>query len=146
MNRLPVLRTDKLLFRPGFGLFDSFFNDANLPRLFNEKETWVPKIDVSETEKEIVVKAEVPGINKEDIDVTLTDGLLTLRGERKMENEDKKENFHLIERRFGSFSRTLRIPADVDATNIDASYKDGVLTVTVPKPETAQPRKIEIHN
>ena len=104
----------------------------------------MPPFDISETEGEIVVKAELPGMKVEDIDITLTDGLLTIKGERKMENEDKRENYHRIERRFGSFSRSLNLGLKVKADGIDAGYKDGVLTVTLPKAEEDKPKKIEV--
>jgi HSP20 family protein len=105
---------------------------------------WMPALDVAETEEEVIVKAEVPGMDVKDIDITLTDGLLTIRGERKLENEDKKENYHRLERQFGSFSRSLKVGAEVKAEAIEADYKDGVLTVTLPKDEEQKPKKIDV--
>ena len=104
----------------------------------------MPAFDVSETDNEIVVKAELPGMNVEDIDIALTDGLLTIKGERKMEKEDKEENYHRIERQFGSFSRSLNLGTKVRADGIEAGYKDGMLTVTLPKVEESKPKKIEV--
>jgi HSP20 family protein len=104
----------------------------------------LPAFDVSETDAEIIVKAELPGMDVKDIDITLTDGLLTIKGERKMEKEDKKENYHRIERQFGSFSRSLNLGVTVKGDAIDASYKDGVLTVTLPKAEENKPKRIEV--
>jgi len=130
--------------RPRRDLFDWFFDDFAAPELRKDMREWIPALDVSETEDEVIVKAEVPGIDVKDIDITLTDGLLTIRGERKLENEDKKENFHRIERQFGSFSRSLKVGAEVKADAIEANYKDGVLTVSLPKSEEKKPKKIDV--
>jgi len=130
--------------RPRRDLFDWFFDDFSVPELPEAMRKWVPAFDVSETEDEVIVKAEVPGMDIKDIDITLTDGLLTIRGERKLEKDDKKENYHRIERQFGSFSRSLNVGADVRADAIEANYKDGVLTVSLPKSEEKKPKKIEI--
>jgi len=135
---LPILRRNSLFDLPDFSLFDGFFGDVE------GEDTWLPDLDVSETDKELIVRAEVPGIEKDDIDITLTDGLLTIRGEKKHEKEEKEENYHRIERRYGSFARTLRLPGDVKHDKIDASYKDGVLKLVIPKPEKAMAKKIEI--
>ena len=143
-NLLPVLRHRGWLIRPGLGLFDRLFDDIDFPTIHLDDREWMPKIDVKETEKEIVVNVEVPGMTKDDINILLTDGLLTVSGEKRHESEDKKENFHVIERRFGSFKRSIRMPNDIEAEKIDASYKDGVLTIIVPKSEAVQPKKIEI--
>ncbi|MBF0118360.1 MAG: Hsp20/alpha crystallin family protein [Desulfobacterales bacterium] len=134
----PVLRAANFLTRPAYNIFDLFLED------FETKEKWEPKIDIAETEKEITVKAELPGVDKENIHVALTDGLLTIKGEKKHEKEDKKENYHLIERHYGTFTRTLRVPQEVEVEKIDAAYKDGVLKLTLPKGETVKTKKIEI--
>ncbi len=130
--------------RPRRDLFNWFLEDLTLPDFWTGEREWLPAFDVSETEKEVIVKAELPGMDVKDIDITLTDGLLTIKGERKMEKEDKEENYHRIERRFGSFSRSLNLGIKVKADAIDASYKDGVLTVTLPKSEENKPKKIEV--
>ena len=129
---------------PRHRVFDWFFDGADLPDLWEGGREWVPAFDVSETEEAIVVKAELPGIEVNDIDITLTDGLLSIRGEKRRETEDKRENYHRIERRYGSFSRSLNLRKEVKADAIDASYKDGVLTVTLPKGEEHKPKKIEV--
>jgi len=141
---LPILRHRGLLNRTGFDFFQRFFDDIDLPTSLPEGREWIPKIDVKEGDKKIVINAEVPGMTTDDINITLTDGLLTISGKKRHENEDKKENYHVVERRFGSFKRSLRMPNDIEAEKIDASYKDGVLTITVPKSEAVQPQKIEI--
>jgi HSP20 family protein len=130
--------------RPRKDLFHWFLEDFDLPGFGTGETEWMPPFDVSESEGEIIVKAELPGMKVEDIDITITDGLLTIKGERKMEKEDKQENYHRIERQFGSFSRTLNLGLKVEADGIDAGYKDGVLTVTLPKAEEDKPKKIEV--
>ena len=143
---LPILNNNWLRHRePGVSLFDSFFGDLGLPTLYDREELWTPAIDVSETEKEYLVKAELPGISKKEIDISLTDGVLTIKGEKKQEKKEEKENYHFIETRYGSFSRSLRLPDDASAEKVDATYTDGVLTVSIPKTESAKPKKIEVH-
>jgi HSP20 family protein len=125
-------------------LFHWFLEDFDLPGFGPGEREWVPPFDISETENEIIVKAEIPGMKVEEIDISLTDGLLTIKGERKMEKEDKQENYHRIERQFGTFFRTLNLGLKVKADGIDAGYKDGILTVTLPKAEEEKPKKIEV--
>jgi HSP20 family protein len=91
------------------------------------------RMDVSETDSEVRVRAELPGVDEKDIDVSLDDDLLTIRGEKRMERKDDKENFHVVERSFGSFQRSLRLPFAVDAEKVQATFEKGVLTVSVPK-------------
>ena len=141
---VPWRRNRGALARPTRDLFDVFFEDLALPDFWTGEKGWSPAFDVSETENEIVVKAELPGMDVKDIDIALTDGLLTIKGERKMEKEDKEENYHRIERQFGSFSRSLYLGTKVRTDGIEASYKDGILTVTLPKVEESKPKKIEV--
>jgi len=105
---------------------------------------WAPAVDVSETADKVVVKAEVPCIDPKNINITLAGEVLTIKGEKKSEREDTKENYHLVERSYGSFSRSLTLPAAVDVDKIDAKYEKGVLTVTCPKKEEVKPKAIEI--
>lgn len=137
---LPILRRNSLFDLPSYTLFDRLFNG------YEDDKSWLPDLDLSETDKEIIVRAEIPGIEKDDIDITFTDGLLTIKGEKKHEVEEKEENYHCIERRYGSFTRTLKLPGDVVHDKIDANYKDGVLKLVIPKPEKVAPKKIEIKN
>jgi HSP20 family protein len=123
-----------------------------LNRMFSEfyEETfsraWVPAVDIYETDRhEVVLKAELPDMRREDINVTFENGVLTLKGERKFEQEVKKENFQRIERRHGSFSRSFTLPNTVDAGKISASYKDGVLTICLPQREEAKPKQIAVN-
>ena len=141
---VPWRRNRGALARPRRDLFNWFLEDFNLPDFWTEEREWMPAFDVSETAKAIVVKAELPGMDVKDIDIALTDGLLTIRGERKLEKEEKKEDYHRIERQFGSFSRSLNLGHRVKADGIEAAYKDGILTVTLPKTEESKPKKIEV--
>ena len=106
--------------------------------------TWSPAVDIFETEGEIVVKAELPGMERKDITLHLENNVLSLRGERKFEKETKDENYHRIERSYGAFSRSFAIPATVDEEKIRADYKDGVLKIVLPKKEQAKPKQIKI--
>jgi HSP20 family protein len=105
-----------------------------------------PRIDVSETESEIKVEAELPGVDEKDLEVVLSQGRLTIKGEKKQEKEEKKKDYHLVERSYGSFTRSIPLPFEADADQIKASFAKGVLTVTVPKPPEvkAKERKIAI--
>jgi HSP20 family protein len=106
--------------------------------------TWSPSVDIFETEGEIVVKAELPGMDRKDIYLNLENNVLSLRGERKFTKETKDENYHRIERSYGVFSRSFSIPATVDEEKIRADYKDGVLKIMLPKKEQAKPKQIKI--
>jgi len=105
---------------------------------------FAPAVDVKETDAEIVVKAEVPGIEAKDINISVAGEVLTIKGEKKSEREEKEENYHLVERSYGSFARSLVLPAAVDLDKIEAKYDKGVLTVTCPKKEEVKPKAIEI--
>jgi HSP20 family protein len=123
-----------------------------LNRMFSELESgafnhgWVPAVDIFETDAhEVVLKAELPDVKKEDIGVTVENNVLTLTGERKQEQSTRREQFQRVERRFGSFSRSFTLPASVDAGQIAASYKDGVLTIRLPRREEAKPKQISVN-
>ena len=104
----------------------------------------IPAMDVREKDKQYAITIELPGVGKEDVHVELEGGLLTVRGEKTSEREDKKEHRHYTERSYGSFTRSLRLPSDADADRLEASFKDGVLAVTIPRTEAAKPRAIAI--
>ena len=147
MNALiPRLRRHHWMAGPRGDFFDRFFEDFGLPNVFSEETGFSPAFDVSETSEEFTVKAELPGIAEKDIDISISDGILTIKGEKKQENEEKNACYHTVERRYGSFSRTMRLPTDVDAEKVDATFKDGVLKLALPKSEASKPRKIEIKN
>ena len=124
-------------------LWDSFF-EGGLRRRTGEMGEWLPSLDVSETKTELVVKAEVPGMEAKDIDISLSDGVLTIKGEKKQEKEEKEANYHLVERSYGSFLRSVNLPREVQGDKISASYKDGVLRITLPKSEEAKKKEIKI--
>ena len=108
------------------------------------RPSFTPAVDVRETEEAIVLTAELPGIQKEDLEIEVHKNLLTLKGERKLEEKQEGENYYRLERAHGSFSRNFRLPATVDAATIGAELKDGVLTLTLPKKAEAVPQKINV--
>ncbi|HEX7295946.1 MAG TPA: Hsp20/alpha crystallin family protein [Pyrinomonadaceae bacterium] len=105
---------------------------------------WTPACDIFETDKELVLTFELPEIKKDEVKVTIENNVLTLRGERKFEEETNRENYHRVERRYGEFVRSFNVPMYVDATKIKAEYKHGLLTVTLPKREEARTKQIEV--
>ncbi len=105
---------------------------------------WLPACDIFETEKELVLKFELPGVKKEHVKVTMENNVLMLRGERKFEEETDRENYHRVERHYGEFMRTFNVPMFVDATKINTDFKYGVLTVTLPKREEARAKQIDV--
>jgi HSP20 family protein len=106
---------------------------------------WIPPVDIYENDRgEIVMKAELPGLNKEDIDIRVENNTLTIRGERKRQAEVKEEHYHRVERVYGVFSRSFALPATLDASRVAADYKDGVLSVVLPVREEAKPRQIQV--
>ena len=143
MNRLLSLIPGRSLM-PSRDLFDRFFDDWDLPTVFSGENELKPAFDISENDKEFVVSAELPGIDIKDVEITISDGILSVRGEKRQEKEDKGEDYHRIERRYGSFHRSFRIPGKVESDKIDASYKDGILKVLLPKAEGTETKKIEI--
>lgn len=124
-------------------LWESFF-ETKPPRRQEEISEWVPSIDLSETKDSYIVKAEIPGMEAKDIDITLQEDLLTIRGEKKQEKEEKDENYHFVERSYGSFTRSIRLPQEVKGDKIKASYKEGVLKITLPKSEEAKKKETKI--
>ena len=106
--------------------------------------TWLPAVDIVENADGYVVKLEVPGVNKNEVKITVQNDVLTVRGERKQEKETKDENYHRMERSYGSFQRSFTLPSSVKNDKIDASYNDGVLTIGLPKAEEAKPKEIEV--
>jgi HSP20 family protein len=124
-------------------LWDDYFG-AGRRGLRPLQAEFAPAVDIKETDTEIVVKAEVPGIDAKDINISVAGDVLTIKGEKKSEREEKEENYHLVERSYGSFSRSLGLPAAVDLDKVEAKYEKGVLTITCPKKEAAKPKAIEI--
>ncbi|MFL6261484.1 MAG: Hsp20/alpha crystallin family protein [Thermoanaerobaculia bacterium] len=123
-------------------LFESFFNEAQGEEVSNR--TWVPPVDIQETADGYRLQAELPGLTRDDINITLENNVLRLSGERKLEKDVRKESFQRIERTYGAFSRAFALPQQVNGEGVQAACENGVLTITVPKAEQAKPRKIEI--
>lgn len=121
---------------------ETFFENYGLGQ--GRDTVWNPSVDILETEDGYELKAEVPGLKKEDIQVSLEDGLLTIRGEKKQESETRKRNYHFVERVFGKFERSFRLPENVKGDAIQAKYDSGVLSIVIPKSEAAKPKQIEV--
>ena len=127
--------------------FDRVFNDffpalqaSNTP----EAATWVPRVDLSETDDAYHIRADLPGLNKDDININFHDGALTISGERKAETKEERKNYVRIERNSGQFYRSFKVPMTIQSNKIEASYKDGVLNVVVPKAEEVKPLKVNV--
>jgi HSP20 family protein len=105
---------------------------------------WAPSVDITETPEEFQIKAELPEVRKEDVKVRVEDGVLSISGERKQEKEEQNKKWHRVERSYGSFMRTFTLPANVDETKLRADYKDGVLTMRLPKSENTKPKSVEV--
>lgn len=144
MTRMLNLIPRTLSFLPERHLFDSFFEDWS-PEIFDKERTWIPAFDISENEKEYTLTAELPGIDAKDLDITLSDGILTVKGEKKQEKEDKGENYHRIERSYGSFQRSFHIPEKVKTEKVDANFKDGILKLILEKDEKSETKKITVN-
>ena len=124
-----------------------FFEDAlnDLIQAPVSSRPWTPSVDIFETQNELVVKADLPEVKQEDIAINLENGVLSLKGERKFERKEDKAGYHRMERGYGSFARNFAIPETVDPEKVQAAFKDGVLTVTLPKKEIAKPRAIKVN-
>jgi len=125
-------------------LFENFAETPGKEQL--AAGSFVPAVDIYEDEHNLVLKLEVPGVNEDDLNVSLENNLLTVSGERKFEKEEKEENFHRIERRYGSFARTFRLPSTVDAEKVEAGYDKGLLKITIGKRAEAKPKQIKVSN
>ncbi len=133
-------------------LWDQMFNiRSEFDRLLGQTDTqvgagWCPVVDVHETEDELILQAELPGLKTDDVSLSVENGVLTISGEKKQEVEEGKEGteYHLVERRYGHFERRFTLPRSVDSQRVGADFTDGILRITLPKAETAKPRRIEI--
>lgn len=135
-----LFQTTPLFFEDPFKVFRPFLpSEETMPFM-----AWTPLCDIYETEKELVLKMELPEMKKEDVHVTLENNVLTLRGERKFDEKVERENFHRMERHYGEFLRSFTLPTFVDGNKIFAEFKDGILTVTLPKNTAAIPKQIEV--
>ncbi len=123
--------------------FDRLMRSWASPVSFSELD-WSPSIDVSETDGEIVVKAEIPGVSPEDVDISIEDNHLIVSGEKRQESRDENRNYYRLERSYGSFRRSIALPPGADADNVKASCKEGILSIVIPKGENGKSRRIEI--
>lgn len=127
--------------------FDGAFGGTLFPVVRNSlspAQGWLPCVDVKETENALEFLAEVPGLKKDEVALTIEDNVLTIAGERRFERDEKKEDYHRIERSYGRFTRSFALPANVDGAKAEAKFEDGLLKVRVPKSDAARPRKVEI--
>jgi HSP20 family protein len=122
-------------------IFDAFFGTrpAN-----GAAGRWVPAMDLVETDEHLVLKADLPGLDSDDVEIEINDGVLTVAGERKTEHEERKEGYHRVERSYGGFSRSLSLPKGIDAEQVEASFDKGVLEVRIPKPAERKPHRVQI--
>ena len=132
--------------RPEFSPFKLFNTPFvfNRPNVVTDGYKWRPATDISETKDSYEVRAELPGVSKDDVQISVKDNLLSIKGEKRQENMDESKNHKLIERRYGTFERNITLPSKVDTDNINAKFNDGVLTLSIPKPEEVKPREIPI--
>jgi HSP20 family protein len=121
-------------------LFDAFLGT----RPQDSAGRWVPAMDLVETKDHLVLKADLPGLDRDDVDIEVTDGVLTISGERKTEREERQDGYHRIERAYGAFSRSLSLPDGIDAEQVQADFEKGVLVVRIPKPAERKPHRVEI--
>ncbi|HEY3025578.1 MAG TPA: Hsp20/alpha crystallin family protein [Pyrinomonadaceae bacterium] len=133
-NMNPMLEEPLTMLRPMFPMEENYW----------PMKPWTPRCDIFETDKALVLKFELPEVKREDVKVTMENNALTLRGERKFEEETDRDNYHRIERHYGEFMRTFSVPMFVDATKINAEFKHGVLTVTLPKRAEARAKQIDV--
>ncbi len=130
-------------YRPGSRYARTLGRDQLMKNLEEDSVTWSPRVDIQESEENFVVRADIPGLERDDISVSVENRILTLKGERRQEKTDDREN-RLLERAYGQFKRSFRLPSKVENEKIEADYKNGVLTITIPKAKEAVPRKIKI--
>jgi HSP20 family protein len=123
-------------------LFDRFFEGRGANGSIARR--WIPAMDLVETEDQLILRGDLPGMTEDDIDIEIKDNVLTVSGERKAEHEDRGEGYHRVERAFGSFSRSLTLPQGIDPDRVDAGFEQGVLEVRIPKPAEAKPTRVQI--
>ncbi len=141
-NLLDIHRGMDRVFDDIFRPFEDFFSPARY-REWNNRD-WLPAVDVLEADDHVEIRAEVPGLSEKDVHVSVTDNVLTLKGEKTQETSENGENYHRVERSYGSFQRSFTLPRNLQAENTVASFKNGVLTVSIPKVEEVKPKEIQI--
>jgi HSP20 family protein len=127
-------------------MFNQFFQGSNGEEAGSKLSTWNPSVDIYETDDALVIKAELPGVSKDDVSIDVHQNTLTLRGQRKHEAEVKDEQYHRVERSYGSFQRSFTLPSTIDYEKVQATFKDGVLELHLPRLESAKPRQIAINS
>lgn len=142
-NLIPLRRSPGVFRTPASEWMDRFLDEVT-PLMRGDGGGWHPSFDISETDGHLHVKADLPGIDVKDLDISIDNNVLTVKGEKKHEKEEKGENYRCVERHYGSFCRSFMLPAEVKSDEIDAVYKDGVLHLTLPKSEASKPKKIEV--
>ena len=125
-------------------LFDDFFGRDFFVEPFRGMGEWRPAMDVAETDNAVLVKTELPGLDAKDVEISLSGDVLTIKGEKKEEKEEKTKSFHRVERHYGSFERAIRLPASVKADKVEATFKNGVLTIELPKTEESKAKSVKI--
>ncbi|WP_347275629.1 Hsp20/alpha crystallin family protein [Candidatus Kuenenia sp.] len=125
-------------------MFDQFFRGWDFSGFGQEAGTWSPSIDLAETDESVVVKAEIPGIDPKEVNISIQDNNLIIKGEKKEEKEEKGKNYYRMERSYGRFSRSVELPASVDMEKVNAECKNGVLEITLPKKEEVRPKQISV--
>jgi len=128
-------------------IFDHFFG-RGMGRELEQQEGMgfrSPVVDMEETDKDIIIKAEIPGLDTKDFQISLAENTLTIKGEKKEEKEEKKKNYHMLERRYGSFYRSISLPCYVETDKVEASYKNGILTITLPKAAPTDAKQITVN-
>jgi len=147
MRLVPYRRTEmpSRLFPEVSRLFEDFLSDSPaLSSLLPRHEGWIPAVDILEKDGNLVLRAELPGVNEKDIDLKLEGSVLTIKGERKFEGEENKQNYHRIESFYGSFTRSFTLPDSVDTGKIKADFRNGILSVTIPQKPEVRPREIPV--
>jgi HSP20 family protein len=150
LKSLVPFREGGALMRPDFGLFGLH---REIDRLFSEfaqgtgpagTQSIIPSIEISETDKTVEISAEMPGLERKDVEISIEDDTLTIRGEKKIEESKKDKNVQLSERTYGVFYRVLQLPSGIDPSSVQATMSNGVLKITIPKPAKSEPKKIEV--
>lgn len=135
-------------FREMEDMFDRYARALSWPRRGSQEimatGDWAPRVDIAETDKEFSIKAEIPDVKKEDVKISVENGVLTIKGERKQEKEEKNKKFHRVERFYGSFTRSFTLPDNVDENKIEASFKDGMLNLIISKTAETKAKAIEV--
>ncbi len=144
LRRDPMLREMNAWRSAMDRLFNEMLSEFGEPRVSYDQAAWALALDVAEKDDAFIVKASLPGINPDDLEITLTDNVLTIKGEIKEDKDFEEGQWHLRERRYGAFQRSITLPTPVDSNKIDATYKDGVITLHVPKVEEVKPKRITV--